>query len=102
MVRLQVLRLAGETNKPTVFLLVDSQIQWEGMVEDISNLLNTSEVPNLFDGSDLAQIGEGIAARAKQAGMDGTKNDLYNFFLQEVRRGASTKRYTKDPLDLNT
>ena len=55
-----------------IFLLADTQIQWEGMVEDISNLLNTGEVPNLFDGSDLAQIGENVRARAKQAGMDGT------------------------------
>jgi dynein heavy chain, axonemal len=32
-----------------VFLFSDSQIVEEGMVEDISNLLNTAEVPNLFD-----------------------------------------------------
>lgn len=66
------LRLAGESNKQTIFLLSDTQIQWEGMVEDISNLLNTGDIPNLFDGSDVAQIGENVSNRAKQAGMDGT------------------------------
>lgn len=82
----RALRLAGEANKQVIFLLADTQIQWEGMVEDISNLLNTGEVPNLFDGSDLAQIGENVRARAKQAGMDANNSELFNFFVQEVRR----------------
>ena len=43
------LRYAGEKHKPCVFLFSDSQILEESMVEDISNLLNTGEVPNLFD-----------------------------------------------------
>lgn len=30
------------------------------MVEDISNLLNTGEVPNLFDSGEQAGIGENI------------------------------------------
>ena len=45
----RALRAAGEKGKPTVFLFSDSQILEEAMVEDISNLLNTAEVPNLFD-----------------------------------------------------
>ena len=37
----KVLRMAGELNKRVLFLLSDVQIKWEGMVEDVSNLLNT-------------------------------------------------------------
>ena len=40
----KVLRMAGEANKPVVFLFADTQIKDESFVEDISNLLNTYEV----------------------------------------------------------
>ncbi len=69
-----------------VFLFADTQIVSESFVEDISNLLNTYEVPNLMQNADLVTIYENIRTRAKQAGMDGSKDALYNFFVQEVRR----------------
>ena len=53
-------------------------------VEDISNLLNTGEVPNLFDTGETLAIGEAVRTRAKQAKMDGSRADLYNFFVSEV------------------
>ncbi|KAG2490029.1 hypothetical protein HYH03_011494 [Edaphochlamys debaryana] len=82
----KVLRMAGEANKRVVFLFSDTQIKEESFVEDISNLLNTYEVPNLMQASDLVPIFENIRPRAKAAGMDGGKDMLYNFFVQEVRR----------------
>jgi len=82
----KVLKMAGEANQKVVFLFADTQIVQEGFVEDISNLLNTYEVPNLMQNSDLSTIFENIRPRAKQAGMDGSKEALYNFFVQEVRR----------------
>ena len=82
----KVLRMAGELNKRVLFLLSDVQIKWEGMVEDVSNLLNTYEVPNLISASDFAAIFETIRPRAKAAGMDKTKQDLSSFFLQEVKK----------------
>ena len=80
--------MAGESNKRVVFLFSDTQIKEEGFVEDISNLLNTYEVPNLMQNSDLAAIFENIRARAKVAGMDGGRDQLYNFFVQEVGQGG--------------
>ncbi len=76
--------MAGEANKRVVFLFADTQIKQESFVEDISNLLNTYEVPNLLQPADLATTFENIRPRAKAAGMDGNKDQLYNFFLQEV------------------
>lgn len=67
------------------FLFSDTQIKDESFVEDLSNLINTYEVPNLLSSGDLAGIFENIRPRAKQAGMDGSRDQLYNFFLQEVR-----------------
>jgi dynein heavy chain len=70
-----------------VLLLSDTQIKDESFVEDLSNLLNTYEVPNLLGSGDLAGIFENIRPRAKQAGMDSTRDQLYNFFVQEVSPG---------------
>lgn len=80
------LRQAGEKGLQTVFLFSDTQIKDERMVEDLSNLLNTGEVPNLFDGSDQVSICEGVSARAKKAGMDGSRAELFAFFVSEVQR----------------
>ncbi len=33
--------------KQTTFLLFDNQMKYESFVEDINNLLNTGEIPNL-------------------------------------------------------
>jgi hypothetical protein len=65
-----------------VFLFSDTQVVSESFVEDISNLLNTCEVPNLMQNADLVSIFENIRVRAKQAGMDGSKDALYAFFVQ--------------------
>ena len=80
----KVLKMAGEANRKVVFLFADTQIKQESFVEDISNLLNTYEVPNLLQPADLATTFENIRPRAKAAGMDGNKDQLYSFFLQEV------------------
>ncbi|DBB17907.1 TPA: hypothetical protein ACH3X3_002922 [Trebouxia sp. C0006] len=82
----KVLKMAGEANKKVVFLFADTQIKQESFVEDISNLLNTYEVPNLLQPADLATTFENIRPRAKAAGLDGNKDQLYSFFLQEVKR----------------
>lgn len=42
------MRAAGAQGKKTVFLITDTQIKDESFLEDIDNLLNTGEVPNLF------------------------------------------------------
>ena len=81
-----LMRLAGEQNKKTVFLFSDTQINHEFFVEDISNVLNTGEVPNLMEAGDLGTIFEAIRGRAKAAGMDGSKDAMTNFFFGEVRR----------------
>ncbi|CAG9464833.1 unnamed protein product [Pedinophyceae sp. YPF-701] len=78
-----VLKMAGEQNKPVVFLFADTQIKDETFVENISNLINTYEVPNLLGSGDMVTIYENIKGRAKAAGRDG---NLHQFFLDELRR----------------
>ena len=58
---------AGAEGKPTVFLFnVDTQLQDEHFLEDISNLLNTGNVPNLFPADEKMAAVETVRARAKQ------------------------------------
>jgi dynein heavy chain len=54
-------------------------------VEELSALLNTGEVPNLFDAGEMITLCEAVRPRAKAARMDGTKADLTAFFVQTVR-----------------
>ncbi len=51
---------AGTGQRPIVFLFNDTQIKWDGMVEDINNLLNSGEVPNLFANDEKAEILEKV------------------------------------------
>jgi hypothetical protein len=52
----KLLRAAGGKGEKTVFLFTDSQIKSEGFVEDLNNLLNSGEVPNLFPPDEKVQV----------------------------------------------
>lgn len=60
-------------------------------VEELSSLLNTGEVPNLFDTGEIIAMGETIRPRARQARMDGSRADLYNFLVQQVSVGTGVR-----------
>lgn len=46
--------------RPTVFLFDDTQIIREEFLEDINGILNTGEVPSLFNDEELAAITESL------------------------------------------
>jgi len=52
----QLLLKAGADSRPTVFLFCDSQIKDETFMEDISMILNTGDVPNLYAHDEKAEI----------------------------------------------
>ena len=79
------LRKAGAEAQPTVFLFSDTQIKYGGMLEDINNVLNTGEVPNLFPKDEVISILEMIRPRAKRAGIEPTTSELYRFFVSQCR-----------------
>jgi len=43
------MKTAGIFGKPVCFLFPDNHVMEESFLEDLNNLLNTGEVPNLFD-----------------------------------------------------
>ncbi|KAF0700736.1 Aste57867_8791 [Aphanomyces stellatus] len=84
-----VLKTAGTGARPLVFLFSDTQIKYEAFVEDINNMLNAGEIPNLFPYDERVGLCEGVRPYAKEkygkAAGDMTATQLYAFFVQRVR-----------------
>ncbi|KAK9727720.1 ATP-binding dynein motor region [Popillia japonica] len=84
-----ILRKASATDQHGVFLFTDSQIKEESFLEDISNLLNSGEVPNIFTGEEKVELCEKMRQldrqRDKSMQTDGSPVALFNFFVQIVR-----------------
>ena len=85
-----VIRGAGTTATPMTFLFSDTQIKNETFVEDINNMLNSGEVPNIFPSDERAAICEAVRPFAKQTygkiAVDMSAQDLYAFFIQRVKQ----------------
>ena len=100
-----------------MFLFSDTQIKLESFLEDINNVLNTGEVPNLFAKDEVAQIADLVTvyvlyfpnpgrlfahtrltlsfihlSRAKKAGVDenAPSAEKFKFFVNECRRNLHT------------
>lgn len=63
----KLLMKSGVENEPQVFLFSDTQIVKESFLEDINNLLNSGEIPNLFPTEEKAQICDELAPKAREA-----------------------------------
>lgn len=86
----------GVANRETVFLITDTQIVKEEFMEDIQNILNSGEVPNLFLGDDYERIILGVKddcmkSKPKADGATGgdggdfTRDAIFEFFLNRAR-----------------
>lgn len=84
-----ILRKTACSEMHTAFLFTDSQIKEESFLEDISNLLNSGEVPNLFAADEKADICEKMRQidrqRDKSVQTDGSPIALFNLFIQTVK-----------------
>lgn len=84
----KILKDAGTGQVPVCFVFVDTQIKWEGMLEDINAVLNSGEVPGLYAADEKADICEKMVPFARAAGMgkDVSPAELYAFFIERARR----------------
>ncbi|XP_066544073.1 dynein axonemal heavy chain 7 isoform X2 [Amia ocellicauda] len=84
-----ILRKSTEGETQGVFLFTDSQIKRESFLEDVSNLLNTGEVPNLFAVDEKQEICERMRVldrqRDRDKQTDGSPLALFNMFLERCR-----------------
>ncbi|KAI1899406.1 hypothetical protein AGOR_G00061450 [Albula goreensis] len=84
-----IMRKSTEGEAHGVFLFTDTQIKLESFLEDVSNLLNTGEVPNLFAVDEKAEICERMRVldrqRDRDKQTDGSPLALFNMFLERCR-----------------
>uniref|UniRef100_A0A672V2F6 Dynein axonemal heavy chain 7 n=1 Tax=Strigops habroptila TaxID=2489341 RepID=A0A672V2F6_STRHB len=84
-----ILRKSAEGETQGVFLFTDTQIKKESFLEDINNLLNAGEVPNLFAADEKQEICDQMRQidrqqdRSKQT--DGSPIALFNMFVARCR-----------------
>lgn len=64
----KLLMKSGVDCEPQVFLFSDTQIVKESFLEDINNLLNSGEVPNLFPPDEKATIIDELGSKAREVG----------------------------------
>ena len=82
-----VLTEGGCGENPFVFLFSDTQVKDERFILDISSILNTGEVPNIFAVDEKMAIIDRMRVHAKalKNGKNMSSNDLFEFFLRRLR-----------------
>ncbi|CCW60171.1 unnamed protein product [Phytomonas sp. EM1] len=80
----EVYTYAGVECRPCVMLLSDNQMVHDVMLEDISNVLNSGEVPSLFSSEEREKKINSCLEEARKVGIS-NREDVYNFFISRVR-----------------
>lgn len=81
----QCLFVAGIQNKPIVFLFNDTQIIHETMLEDINGILNTGDVPNLYNLEDYEMITTACKQDCLKKKLIPSKVNIFSQFLLRVK-----------------
>ena len=82
----ELLRVGGVKGEQTCFLFSDTQLVLEAFLEDINNLLNTGEVPNMFDAGEMGEIIEDMRTAGRAEGReDATVAGLTNWFTERCQ-----------------
>jgi len=80
-----VLMQAGVELKVTSFLFVDTQIINEQMLEDINNVLNSGDVPQLYKSEDFEGIYNVGKQECQKKGLLLNKMNMFGQYLQRVK-----------------
>ncbi|XP_037242845.1 dynein heavy chain 1, axonemal [Falco rusticolus] len=81
----KIMMKAGLQSLPKTFLFVDTQIKDESFLEDINNLLNSGDVPNIYDPDDQEQIMTAMKPIVRDLGQQPTKANLMAAYTGRVR-----------------
>lgn len=76
---------AGMDNEPVVFLFSDTQIKNESFLEDINNILNSGDVPGIYEGPEMDAIYAGMKPLVQGAGLAVTKANMFAMYCGRVR-----------------
>jgi len=81
----KMLMRSGCHNLCMVFLFSDTQIAKEAFLEEVSSILNTGEVPNLYANEDKLEITEKCAKGANAAGKNGMAEIFHGMWSSVAR-----------------
>ncbi|KAH9505438.1 Dynein heavy chain 3, axonemal, partial [Bulinus truncatus] len=84
----KMLRRTGDMGVSTVFLFGDHQIKDESFLEDINMMLNTGDIPNLFENEERLEIIEKMQTLCQKENIQIEFNPLnmYNKFIERIRQ----------------
>ena len=88
--KIKVMLAAGMNNQQTVFLFSDTQIKKETFLEDLNNILNSGDVPNIYSIDELDSIYTTMKASVQEAGLPPTKTNLFSSYTKRVRNNLHT------------
>ena len=82
----ELMLFSGGNGKQTVFLFNDTQIIDERFLEDINNILNSGQVPNLFiEQEDLQKIDNLLHPFMKENEIGITPDTTWNLFVERIK-----------------
>ncbi|KAL8563604.1 Dynein heavy chain 1, axonemal [Nucella lapillus] len=81
---------AGVEGGQVVFLFSDTQIKSESFLEDINNILNAGDVPNIYTVDELEQIYGAMKPVLLTLGVQPTKTNLFSAYTKIVRNNLHT------------
>ncbi|NWW95122.1 DYH1 protein, partial [Rhynochetos jubatus] len=81
----KIMMKAGLQSLPKTFLFIDTQIKNESFLEDINNLLNSGDVPNIYNPDDQEQILAAMKPVVRDLGQQPTKANLMAVYAGRVR-----------------
>ncbi|CAB0035010.1 unnamed protein product, partial [Trichogramma brassicae] len=69
----------------SVFLFSDTQIKSDVFLEDINNILNSGDVPNIYQPDELDKIFQAMRARVQESGLQINRSNLLSAFRKVVK-----------------
>jgi len=82
---------AGQKGIGTVFLMTDSQVADEKYLVLINDMLASGEIPNLFPDDAIEEIIGAMRNEVKSQGIDDTRENIWKYFIEKVRRNLKVK-----------
>ncbi|EGR32330.1 hypothetical protein IMG5_087930 [Ichthyophthirius multifiliis] len=82
---------SGADQKESVFIINDSQAQKPFVLEELNNLLNSADIPNMFSQEDFIPLIDKLRQNAKKENKiklieQGTNSQFYDYFISCVKK----------------
>jgi dynein heavy chain len=90
---------AGQKGIGTVFLMTDSQVADEKFLVLINDMLASGEIPNLFADDAIEEIIGAMRNEVKSQGIDDTRENIWKYFIEKVRRNLKVMKFFFDLKD---